>query len=438
MDDFASALRDYDQSIRLEPENALAYNNRGIVKHRLGDYEGAIMDYDIALRQNSEMASAYFNRAMAREILGRPGYENDYRIAAQLNPQFDLESRRVDAEQLAQNQQSQSQQGTSQSQTGTQQNTTSQTGSGQSNQSTSPQDDTVKKEEKSENGRNRRQRINLIVEDTRELPSDNEDADDGRVQNRNIEIDLQPIFIVSAFERNAVNYESSQYYNLAIDELNRLNNYNPLFTITNNPVEEYYEVFENFILYFNARLQINKSSHNYLNRGIFYSLTGDYNNALEDFNTALEMSEQQAVAYFSRGNTRYKMLEQVELLNATPEKITVSVDDPNFSRETNAQISLPEYRKIMDDYQALLYLKPKFFFGFYNRAYMKLRLKEYKSAIEDLNMAIELEPEFAEAYFNRGLTKIFLDDIEGGALDLSRAGELGIHGAYNIIKRYCN
>ena len=65
-----------------------------------------------------------------------------------------------------------------------------------------------------------------------------------------------------------------------------------------------------------------------------------------------------------------------------------------------------------------------------------MRLGEYKSAIEDLNRAIELEPEFAEAYFNRGLTKIFMDDIDGGALDLSRAGELGIIGAYNVIKRY--
>jgi predicted KAP-like P-loop ATPase len=44
---------------------------------------------------------------MAREILKRPGFESDYHIAAQLNPQFDLESRRVDAEQLAQNQQNQ-------------------------------------------------------------------------------------------------------------------------------------------------------------------------------------------------------------------------------------------------------------------------------------------------------------------------------------------
>jgi tetratricopeptide (TPR) repeat protein len=126
------------------------------------------------------------------------------------------------------------------------------------------------------------------------------------------------------------------------------------------------------------------------------------------------------------------------LLSYSPEEVSVSIGNINRQMDSTQPLALPEYQKIMDDYQALLYLKPNFFFGYYNRAYIKLRLKEYKSAIEDLNKAIELEPEFAEAYFNRGLTKIFLDDIDGGALDLSRAGELGIEGAYNIIKRYCN
>jgi tetratricopeptide (TPR) repeat protein len=277
------------------------------------------------------------------------------------------------------------------------------------------------------------------VEDSRDLPTDSdEEIDDGRIQNRNIVIDLQPIFIVSAFEKNAVDYERSQYYNMAVDELNRINNYNPLLAITNKPVNEYRDVFENFILYFNARLNIQANSHNYLNRGIFYSLTGEYNAALEDLNRSLEMDKTQAIAFFSRGNTRYKMLEQIELLSNTPEEVSVPIGSFNQQLDSAEPVALPEYQKIMDDYQALLYLKPNFFFGYYNRAYIKLRLKEYKSAIEDLNKAIELEPEFAEAYFNLGLTKIFLDDIEGGALDLSRAGELGIEGAYNIIKRYCN
>lgn len=436
MDDFASALRDFDQTIRLDPENALAFNNRGIVKHKLGDYEGAIMDYDAALKLNNEMASAWFNRAMAREILGRPGYENDYRIAAQLNPQFDLEARRLDAEKLAQNQQ-QSQQASASSGGQQAQNNTQQNNSGQNNQGSAANtsdDDATERESR----RRRQAQVNLVIEDSRNLPSgEPEEVEDGRIQNRNISIDLQPIFIISAFEKNAVDYERSQYYNLAIDELNRTNNYNPLFSITNKPVEEYRNVFENFILYFNARMNIAKSSHNLLNRGIFYSLTRNYNAAFDDLNQSLAIDKDQGIAYFVRGNTRYKMLEQIELLANQHNEFTVPVG-PAGNATAEASLDLPEYQRILDDYQLLLNLKPRFFFGYYNRAYIRLRLKDYQLAIDDLNKAIEIEPEFAEAYFNRGLTKIFLDDIEGGALDLSRAGELGIHGAYNIIKRYTN
>ncbi len=279
----------------------------------------------------------------------------------------------------------------------------------------------------------------MIIEDTRDIPKeDEEEVDDGRIQNKNIEIDLQPVFIVSAFEKNAVDYDRFQYYNTAIEELNEKNNYNPLFTITNKSLDKYKEVFENFVLYFNARLDIQKSSHNYLNRGIFYSLTGDYNAALEDLNKSIELDGKQGIAYFSRANCRYKMLEEIETLAGTQEDLTVSLAQPDLDPSAGVNLAMPEYEKILDDYQTLLFLNPKFFFGYYNRAFIKLRLKQYKSAIEDLNRAIQLEPEFAEAYFNRGLTKIFLDDIDGGALDLSKAGELGIEGAYNIIKRYCN
>jgi tetratricopeptide (TPR) repeat protein len=431
MDDYASALRDYDQSIRLEPENSMAYNNRGIVKHKLEDYEGAIADYDMAIKLNPEIASAYFNRAMAREILGRDGFESDYRIAAQLNPQFDLNQRRLDAEKLAQQQQS------SHGQTG------QPPGAGQQAPAQQDADDKDDEEEGSDDPestrRDRRSRINLIVEDTRDLPGEEEDPDDGRVQNRNIVIDLQPIFIVSAFEKNAVDYDRFQYYSISVDELNEMNNYNPFLTITNKPVSEYHDVFENFVLYFNARLEINESSHNYLNRAVFHCLTGDYNSALNDLEKSLSINENQPIAYFVRGNCRYKMLEQIELLSGDHQEVTVALEDAGMDDNyIDEHIALPEYQRIIDDYRKVLSLNSRFFFGYYNQAYIKLRLREYKSAMEDLNKAIELEPEFAEAYFNRGLTKIFLDDIEGGALDLSRAGELGIHGAYNIIKRYCN
>jgi tetratricopeptide (TPR) repeat protein len=151
------------------------------------------------------------------------------------------------------------------------------------------------------------------------------------------------------------------------------------------------------------------------------------------------LNDKQSIAYFVRANCRYKMLEEIELLAGTSTEISVKIGEKNLdnSGKSNEPAAL-DYKQILDDYEITLFLNPTFFFGHFNRAFIKIRLGEYKSAIEDLNRAIELEPEFAEAYFNRGLTKIYMDDLDGGANDLSRAGELGIYGAYNIIKRYCN
>ncbi len=449
MEDYASALRDYDQAIKFDPQNALAFNNRGIVKHKLEDYAGAIMDYDMAIQLNPEMASAYFNRAMAKEILGRPGYEGDYRIAARLNPQFDLSKRRIDAEQLAQQQQQQNQQSGN---SGQQNNTTAQKANNNTEDKATAQnqsgDEKLSEEEvaaqaakqRAEERRRRQVVRDLAIEETRDLPEEREEVDDGRIQNKNIVIELQPLFFISAFEKNAVDYDRFQYYNMAIDDLNAENNYNPLLSITNKPVTSYQSVFENFILFFNEKIAVKASAHNYLNRGIFYSLTGNYNKALEDLNKAIELDEKLGLAYFSRANCLYQMQEQIEMISGEQNNtvsLTMKGNTNNDNSEEEKSVAL-SYNQVLDDYQIALFLNPKFFFGYYNRAYIKLRLGEYKSAVEDLNHAIELEPEFAEAYFNRGLTKIYLNDIEGGALDLSRAGELGIDGAYNIIKRYCN
>ncbi len=465
LEDYASALRDYDQCIKLDPKSALAFNNRGIVKHKLEDYSGAIIDYNMAIQLNPEMASAYFNRAMAKEIMKLPGYENDYKIAAQLNPKFDLQSRIIDAEQLAQNQQKQQ---SSSSQSGQQnQNTNAGAGSSnqnqpnsntsnqsqnssnttnQNNQASAQTNDTENKEEEKDifaeqpkNHRDKR-RTNLMIEDSRELPSyEEEEIEDGRIQNKNIVIDLQPIFIISAFEKNAVDYDRFQYYNAAINDINEKNNYDPLLTISNKSNAGYQKVFENFILFFNEKIEIQENSHNYLNRGIFYSLTRNYNKSIEDLNRSIELDERQGIAYFSRANCRYKMLEEIEILAGSNQDFTVKLGEINYeSQGNNFEPAALDYQQILEDYEAAMFLNPGFFFGLFNRSYIKIRLGEYKSAIEDLNRAIELEPEFAEAYFNRGLTRIFMDDVEGGALDLSRAGELGIYGAYNIIKRYCN
>ncbi|HNX79103.1 MAG TPA: tetratricopeptide repeat protein [Prolixibacteraceae bacterium] len=433
LNDFASALRDFDQCIKLEPDNALAYNNRGIIKQKLEDYNGAIMDYDMAIRLDPGLSNAYFNRAMAREILKRPGYESDYQIAADLNPQYDLSRFTVKNESPPSGKPAQSQQ---------KQN--NQPAVKQGNQASSPPADSLAvatQEKNREEEIRRRRRMSLIMSDTRNLQREQPaDPDDPFIQNRNIQVELQPLFMVSASEKNPLNYERLQYYNAEVDAINVANNYQPMLTITNKDQSDNNTLFRNNILYFNEKIRIAAIPLNYLNRGIFYLLTDNFKQSLDDLNKAIELDPASVIGYLSRGNCRSKMVEMVESLATSQEQINVTSRSkgPVPSKVSQIIPGSSDYDLILADYTRAVQLQPAFFFGFFNRAYIYLKQGKYPDAMDDLNKAIALEPEFAEAYYNRGLTRIYMNDTKGGAIDLSKAGELGLVEAYSIIKRYCN
>ena len=62
------ALSAYDVAIRLQPDYAEVYNNRGNIKNRLGCSDDALTDYDTAIRLNPHFAEAYYNRAVHKVL----------------------------------------------------------------------------------------------------------------------------------------------------------------------------------------------------------------------------------------------------------------------------------------------------------------------------------------------------------------------------------
>ena len=68
---YAEAIADYDEAIRLEADLAVAYNNRGNAKHMLGRHAEAIADHDEAIRLETDYAIAYSSRGNAKAALGR-------------------------------------------------------------------------------------------------------------------------------------------------------------------------------------------------------------------------------------------------------------------------------------------------------------------------------------------------------------------------------
>jgi tetratricopeptide (TPR) repeat protein len=57
----------YETPLRLEPDDAWAYNERGVASHRMADYDRALQDYSEAVRLKPDYAEAYRNRAGAYE-----------------------------------------------------------------------------------------------------------------------------------------------------------------------------------------------------------------------------------------------------------------------------------------------------------------------------------------------------------------------------------
>ena len=83
---FPRALASYDAAIKLDPQLAEAYNNRGIVRYELKQFSAAIEDYTTAIRLKSNYADALINRGNAYAALFQfQNAENDFRAALKLN-----------------------------------------------------------------------------------------------------------------------------------------------------------------------------------------------------------------------------------------------------------------------------------------------------------------------------------------------------------------
>jgi tetratricopeptide (TPR) repeat protein len=82
-----SGIADYNQAIRLNPNDILAYNDRGNARDDLGNHQGAIADYNQAIRLNPNFATAYFNRGNAyANMKDYPSAIASYDQAIRLNP----------------------------------------------------------------------------------------------------------------------------------------------------------------------------------------------------------------------------------------------------------------------------------------------------------------------------------------------------------------
>jgi tetratricopeptide (TPR) repeat protein len=83
--DKQSAIDDFTKAININPNNAKTYHNRGNVKSVLKDYQEAIYDYTEAIKINPNLALAYYKRGIVHSVLGdNQGAIVDFKQSADL------------------------------------------------------------------------------------------------------------------------------------------------------------------------------------------------------------------------------------------------------------------------------------------------------------------------------------------------------------------
>jgi tetratricopeptide (TPR) repeat protein len=152
-------------------------------------------------------------------------------------------------------------------------------------------------------------------------------------------------------------------------------------------------------------------------RSIAYSAIQDFESAIDDLSTYLQIDSSSVPALWQRAFCQSKS------------------NQFQASEGTNTDLKTAS---VLADLNHALLLSPHNAYLLYNRATIYALRKEYAKAINDYTAAINADAHLAEAYFNRGLCHIYDDHYSEGVADLSKAGELGLYQAYSIIKKYRN
>ena len=392
------AIEDFDFVLTIEPDNMMAAFNRGLLRAKTGDYQGAISDYTKVIDEYPQFATGYYYRAEARKKIGdsKGAEEDELKL---LKMQIDKQNNALAGkkEDVADNK------------------------------------DDGKTRKKSDKNMNNYRKI-VIADDSEDTPYYKNDYR-GRVQDRNIIIKLEPMYVLTYYEKQNEVKGLVHYYK-DIDALNNSKAFPKALHITNMeaPLTEE-QVHFHFALIDSHTSDIvsdEKDAKKWFARGLDFYLVQDFDSSIEDFTKSLLQDDTFFPAYFMRAVVRCKQLEYKKAEAAADNNTLVLSSDS----EQKPEITAMDYDLVRKDLDHVISLVPDFVYAYYNRGNVLSMLKDYRAAIVDYDKAIELNPNFGEAYFNRGLTHIFLGNNKQGISDLSKAGELGVVSAYNVIKRF--
>ncbi len=163
--------------------------------------------------------------------------------------------------------------------------------------------------------------------------------------------------------------------------------------------------YQNALINFNKAIEKNKDIAGfYLWRGKCYHFLQNYNNAVNDLTKYIQLNPKSGQGYYTRGEF---------------------------------YLIFKEYQLAIKDYTTAISLNYKLSNSYLQRAWNLAQLDKNKEALLDYNKSIQIDPNNSVAYRQRGINKIILYMKADGCKDLKKSAELGDEEANKHIYKFC-
>ena len=430
LDSYNGAMADYDYALSLEPYNAVALFNRGLLLAEVNANDLALEDFNRVLDLDPDDYRALYNRAMIYRAKGNTeGAIADISRVADRFPDFpgalylrgelyresgqlakaERDFKNAKAKALALRPEPEP---------------AEEGGSATSTPGSDTDDEAIPDELVS-----KRFASLLTVDDNASIQEEyNNSAIRGKVQDRNINIEIEPMMQLS-FYSAPTELRRNTYYIREVDDLNATRQLRFVLVVTSVvPALDEAVIARHFqsIEYYNSHLATHAARPiDHIGRALDFITVRDYQNAEKDIDRAITMAPDLALNYLIRAQARYSRY-QLERNSSSSQ---------SSDALTRASLGRKALNDIADDLDRAISLSPRSAVAYYNKGNILYELEEYDLATAAYNKAIELKPDFGEAYYNRGYIALKAGRSNEGVADLSKAGELGIIPAYNLIKR---
>ena len=443
LDDYFGAMSDYDYAISLEPTNVTAYYNRALLKMEVNENNKAIDDFSYVLKSDPEQVLARYNRASLYYKTGQYKQAiSDYDELLKTYPNFQMalyarsECKRLSGDKAG------GERDYNRSRALYEQNRKAGNADMFADKDGKQPGDVKEKDaegdgtqfETEEAVKNKFNTL-LTVEHDNGVKPEYDNKTRGRIQNRNMKIDNEPMFALSYYTQGNEVKENS-YYMKEVDDANSSRLLQFVLQLTNRIPSLYEDQIQqhfNSIEYYNGMLSTSQPrAIDYLGRALDFMMVKNPDSAIADLNRAIAMRENFTLAYFVRASARLSQIELAEVADSDPAGDKLKLEQDAILRQSKEKAAFAE---VLGDLDKVLEYSPKNVYALYNKGCVYSKMGDTTAAISSFSAAIDEKADFGEAYYNRGLAYLQLGNKDKGISDLSKAGELGILPSYSVLKR---